>query len=212
MRFDVIVADPPWAFSDKLQMGTTARSASDNYDTLTLDDIAALPVSSVAEPSGCLLALWTPSCMLVDGLMVMQRWGFELKGTYVWTKMRRDMLQPAIGMGHLFRQSHELAIIGVMGKPLRTIRDRGQRSACLDINRGHSIKPEALQDSLDLMWPDGCKLELFARRYRPGWTCVGNELDELDIREVLPLLAAAPQVCQPAPEGVCLDNGCSDDR
>lgn len=192
MRFNVIVADPPWAFSDKLQMGTTARSADDNYSTLTLSDIAALPVSDVAEPTGCLLALWTPSCMLIDGLMVMQRWGFEFKGTYVWTKMRRDMQQPAIGMGHLFRQSHELAIVGVIGKPLRTIQDHGQRSACLAINKGHSIKPEALQDSLDLMWPQStaCKLEMFARRIRLGWTCVGDEIDGQDIRVVLPNLAA----------------------
>lgn len=206
MRFGVIVADCPWAFSDKLQMGATARSADDNYSTLTLSDIAALPVSDIAEPTGCLLALWTPSCMLIDGLMVMQRWGFEFKGTYVWTKMRRDMQQPAIGMGHLFRQSHELAIIGVMGKPLKTIQDHGQRSACLAINKGHSIKPEALQDSLDLMWPAAAKLELFARRRRPGWTCVGDELDELDIRHVLPALAAATQLCPPAQDAVCLDN------
>lgn len=195
MRFDVIVADPPWAFSDKLQMGVTARSADDNYSTLTLNDIAALPVNDIAEPTGCMLALWTPSCMLIDGLMVMQRWGFEFKGTYVWTKMRRDMLAPAIGMGHLFRQSHEIAIIGVIGKPLRTIQDHGQRSACLAVNRGHSIKPEALQDSLDLMWPQptALKLELFARRQRPGWTCLGDELDGQDIRVSLPHLATLPQ-------------------
>lgn len=193
MRFGCVVADPPWSFSDKLQMGTTARSADDNYSTLTLGDIMALPVADVADHDGCILVLWTPSCMLVDGLTVMQRWGFDFKGTYVWTKMRRDMKQPAIGMGHLFRQSHELAIVGVIGKPLRTIQNRGQRSACLAINEGHSIKPEALQDSLDLMWPSAAKLELFARRQRPGWTCLGDELDGLDIRHTLPALAAAPQ-------------------
>jgi hypothetical protein len=102
-------------------MGATARSADDNYNTLTLGDIVALPVADVADHDGCMLALWTPSCMLVDGLMVLNSWGFTFKGTYVWTKMRRDMQQPAIGMGHLFRQSHELALLGVIGKPLRSI-------------------------------------------------------------------------------------------
>lgn len=193
MKFGCVVADPPWSFSDKLQMGATARSADDNYNTLTLGDIVALPVADVADHDGCMLALWTPSCMLVDGLMVLNSWGFTFKGTYVWTKMRRDMQQPAIGMGHLFRQSHELALLGVIGKPLRSIENRGQRSACLAINKGHSIKPEALQDSIDLMFPRAAKLELFARRQRPDWTCLGDELDGLDIRDTLPALAAASQ-------------------
>ncbi len=36
----------------------------------------------------------------------------------------------------------------------------------------------------------GPYLEIFARRHRPGWTCIGNELDGLDIRESLALVAA----------------------
>jgi threonyl-tRNA synthetase len=139
---------------------------------------------------------------VLHGLMRVR--GFDFKGTYVWTKMRRDMKQPAIGMGHLFRQSHELAIVGVIGKPLRTIQNRGQRSACLAINKGHSIKPEALQDSLDLMWPSAAKLEMFARRQRPGWTCLGDELDGLDIRQTLPALTKAPQLCQPSQDALGL--------
>ena len=35
------------------------------------------------------------------------------------------------------------------------------------------------------MFPTQTKLELFARRHRPGWTCLGNELDGLDIRDAL---------------------------
>ena len=39
----------------------------------------------------------------------------------------------------------------------------------------HSQKPEDLQDSLELMFPERNKLEIFARRHRPGWNCIGNE-------------------------------------
>jgi N6-adenosine-specific RNA methylase IME4 len=35
------------------------------------------------------------------------------------------------------------------------------------------------------MFPDAKKLELFARRHTEGWTCTGNELDGLDVRESL---------------------------
>ena len=43
-------------------------------------------------------------------------------------------------------------------------------------NLKHSAKPEHLQDSLEIMFPQGKKLELFARRVRPDWTCLGNEV------------------------------------
>ena len=39
----------------------------------------------------------------------------------------------------------------------------------------HSAKPEAVQDRIERLWP-GPRLELFARRHRPGWTCLGLEL------------------------------------
>jgi len=184
MRFNVIVCDPPWSFSDKLAMSTVPRSADANYPTLNLNDIFNLQVQNIVDVD-CVLALWTPSCMLVDGLALMSTWGFDFKGTYSWTKMRKDMKGPAFGMGHIFRQSHEIALIGTHGKPLKHIKNRSQRSVCLDINKGHSIKPEALQDSLDLMWTTGTKLEMFARRQRPNWVCLGNEIDGKDIRQAI---------------------------
>jgi len=191
MRFRVIVADPPWSFSDKLQMSSTPRSADDNYRTLSLDDICALPVRDVADAESCMLVMWVPSTMLEDGLRVMRCWGFDFKGTYVWVKMRKDMQRPAIGMGHTFRQSHEIAITGVIGKVSSAVMDHGQRSVCLAVNEGHSRKPEGLQDSLDLMFPGSPKLEMFARRDRPDWVCTGDELDACDIRDALVALAAA---------------------
>lgn len=45
----------------------------------------------------------------------------------------------------------------------------------------HSAKPEGVQDLLERLvganaqGPDEC-LELYARRFRKGWTCFGNEL------------------------------------
>jgi hypothetical protein len=41
---------------------------------------------------------------------------------------------------------------------------------------GHSRKPEAVQDALERLFPDGPRLELFARRPRFGWTVWGNEV------------------------------------
>jgi N6-adenosine-specific RNA methylase IME4 len=87
------------------------------------------------------------------------------------------------GLGRLFRQTHELCLIGVNNtKIYKHLQDRAQRSVCFDENKGHSIKTENLQDRLDIMFPGGKKVELFARRQRRGWTCVGDGVSNEDIR------------------------------
>ena len=80
------------------------------------------------------------------------------------------------GMGHLFRQCHELVMLGVKGKPYRMLKNKSQRSISFAPATKHSVKPGDLQDRLELMFPDAQhKLELFGRRSRPGWSVLGNE-------------------------------------
>lgn len=91
----------------------------------------------------------------------------------------------AFGMGRLFRQTHEICLIGTRGKILSKLANKSQRSVSFAENLKHSAKPEHLQDSLEIMFPKTRKLELFARRLRPGWTCLGNEIDGKDIYDAL---------------------------
>lgn len=186
--YSVIIADPPWAFSDKPTMSAVARGAEANYPTMRGADIAMLPVRDVAA-NNAVLALWVPGSLLVLGCHVMQTWGFELKQTYVWRKLTKRG-GDAFGMGRLFRQCHELALVGTRGSPYKALRSRSERSVVSALNAGHSVKPDALHESLEHMFPEAHKLELFARRARAGWTCLGNEIDGRDIREALEVEAA----------------------
>ncbi len=216
MKYDVVVADPPWPFSDKLRMSKVKRGAEDQYKILSVSDIKKLKVEEVSSPDA-VLALWVPSSMLQEGLDVMEAWGFEQKQTFIWVKHKKlplgelskeikawgkrllanekwpwsvqeeikwigefvndfDVNQIlAFYMGRLFRQTHEVALIGVRGKVYDQLQNKSQRSVLLDINFKHSAKPEGLQNRLDLMFPNANKLEMFARRDRDGWTCVGLE-------------------------------------
>lgn len=202
MKYDVICADPPWSFGDQLRRmkAPTKRSARSQYETMSAAEIAALDVRALANPEHCVLAMWVPSTLLPDGLMVMSAWGFTFKGTFVWAKtkknleekIRKDMAQGkridlndmlAFGMGRLFRQTHEIGLIGTMGKVYDDLDNHSQRSVMFDINKGHSTKPELLQDRLDIMFPKARKLELFARRCRPTWATIGNAVTGKDIRE-----------------------------
>ena len=89
----------------------------------------------------------------------------------------------SFGMGRLFRQTHEICLIGINNtKIYKHLENKSQRSVCFKNNAGHSIKPESLQNSLDLMFPKANKLEMFARRKRENWTNIGhNVLDGEDI-------------------------------
>jgi N6-adenosine-specific RNA methylase IME4 len=216
-KFWVIVADPPWKFSDKLKMSDVARGAAANYSVMTISDIKRLAVNDLADPSGAVLALWVPSSLLQEGLDTMKAWGFAHKQTYVWVKTKKsttltreirkgvfelakkvgrkalkldgkpmtfrdfdfimDATMLAFGMGLLFRQTHEICLIGTSNNNIyKSLANKSQRSVCFAENLKHSAKPEHLQNSLEIMFPKGNKLELFARRDRSGWTCLGNEV------------------------------------
>jgi N6-adenosine-specific RNA methylase IME4 len=100
----------------------------------------------------------------------------------------------SFGLGRLFRNTHEICLIGTSNNLIyQQLSNKSQRSVCFAPNLKHSAKPEDLQNSLELMFPkakqDGKMLELFARRERAGWICLGNECGaKQDIRISLPQL------------------------
>lgn len=100
----------------------------------------------------------------------------------------------SFGMGHLFRQSHEICLIGINNNKIyKKLMNRSQRSVSFSTNLKHSAKPEHLQNSLEIMFPDSKKIELFARRKREGWHCIGNEVcGGDDIRASLKKIIDAP--------------------
>jgi len=192
MKYQVIVSDPSWAFGDRLQKmkSPTKRSAASQYKTLSTAQVSRLDVPSLVDPSGCVLALWVPSTLLEHGLRVMHDWGFQLKQTFIWVKSKKKIKSAdpndclAFGMGRLFRQTHEIALIGTAGKTIYPLlEDHSQRSVVMAPNEGHSIKPPALQDRLDVMFPAASKLEMFCRRQRVGWECIGDAVTGEDITQ-----------------------------
>jgi N6-adenosine-specific RNA methylase IME4 len=82
----------------------------------------------------------------------------------------------AFGMGRLFRQTHEICLIGTSGKLIyKQLANKSQRSVSFAENLKHSAKPEHLQDSLEIMFPGQNYLEIFGRRLRNNWDVIGNE-------------------------------------
>ena len=169
MAFNVIVADPPWQTSDKNTNGK--RGASFKYPTMPLPDICNMQLPPIADDAW--LFLWRIACMPREALDVVSAWGFKPKTELVWQKLTKNG-KHAFALGHYTRASHETCILAVRGrvKPAsKSIRSTFSARAF-----EHSAKPDEFFDIVErLTGPDMSRLELFSRRNRPGWTCLGNE-------------------------------------
>lgn len=119
-QFGTILADPPWQFQNRTGKIAPEHRRLSRYDTMTLDDIKALPVAEAAAPVAHLY-LWVPNALLPDGLQVMAAWGFTYKSNIVWHKIRKDGGSDGRGVGFYFRNVTELLLFGVRGKNARTL-------------------------------------------------------------------------------------------
>jgi N6-adenosine-specific RNA methylase IME4 len=175
-RFGTILADPPWRFVNMTGKVAPGHRRLSRYATMTLDEIMALPVESIAAPTAHLY-LWCPNALLPDGLAVMRAWGFAYKSNLVWHKVRKDGGSDGRGVGFYFRNVTELILFGVKGKNARTLAPgRRQVNLLATRKREHSRKPDEQYEIIEACSP-GPFLELFARGTRKGWATWGNQAD-----------------------------------
>ena len=171
--FGTILADPPWRFVNRTGKVAPEHRRLERYETMTTDEIAAVPVRELADvPSH--LYLWVPNALLADGLRVMESWGFTYKTNLVWFKTRKDGGPDGRGVGFYFRNVTELILFGVRGTMRTFAPGRRQTNLIASRKREHSRKPDDLYPIIEACSP-GPYLELFARYPRPGWTAWGLE-------------------------------------
>ena len=167
-KYKVILADPPWTYNQKPR-----GNSDDEYSTMSLEQLAALPITAVAD-TDCVLFMWATFPLLPEAVYLMKEWGFLYKTGLSWHKKTRKG-KDYFGNGFIFRSAAELLLVGYKGhpKPLNKSTRNSLDAVCL----GHSIKPEASYRLIEKLF-EGPYLELFARRDRKGWNCVGNEVKD----------------------------------
>lgn len=177
--FGTILADPPWRFSNRRGKMAPEHKRLSRYQTLSLEEIQAVPVGSAAAEQSHLY-LWVPNALLKEGLAVIEAWGFKYKTNIVWHKIRKDGEPDGRGVGFYFRNTTELVLFGTRGR-LRTLSPgRKQVNIIRSLKREHSRKPDELYEIIEACSP-GPYLELFARGGRPGWKQWGNEANNYDL-------------------------------
>jgi N6-adenosine-specific RNA methylase IME4 len=118
------------------------------------------------DETGCHLYLWVLNNYLFEGRDVMEQLGFRYVTNMVWVKDR-------FGIGYYFRGQHELCLFGVIGKAPTLVNNI---PTVIEAKRGkHSVKPVEFFSTVEAASPSP-RLEMFARKQRPGWVCWGDEL------------------------------------
>lgn len=165
--FKVVCADPAWPFGDKLP--GPGRGAQKHYKTMSVNDICRFPLPEMEFDAH--LFLWRVAAMQESALMVARLWGFAVKAEIVWLK-QTEHGKRWFGMGRQVRMEHETCLICTRGRP--KVKAKNVRSTFTAKAGRHSAKPEEFYDIVEQLC-DGPYVELFARRQRPGWTCLGDE-------------------------------------
>lgn len=176
--FDLICCDPPWRFQVYSRETGLQKSADAHYSTMTIDDVKALPISSVAADD-CLLWLWCTAPMLRQGFEVLDAWGFTYKSMGVWHK-RTKHGKTQFGTGFRLRSACEPFLIATIGNPKST---RGVRNLIEGKVREHSRKPDEAYQAAEQLMPDARRLDLFSRESREGWTGWGLQAGLYDAAE-----------------------------
>mgnify|MGYP006159698259 CR=1 FL=1 len=176
--FNLIYADPPWNYRQKVKNGIVT------YSTMTIEDLKKMQISKIAADD-CALALWITGPLLQEGMDVMKAWGFEFKGIlFCWCKTYKQktlksgqtVSKAFFGCGSYTRANCELMLLGVRGKKVaamikgRTLMgSRGVSQIVItedeDVeipapelmivpHQGHSVKPDIFTEKLDILFGD----------------------------------------------------------
>lgn len=168
-KYKTIYIDPPW---EEKGGGKIKRGCDRHYPTMSINEIAALPVPDLADPCGCHVYMWVTNNFLEKGFSLLKQWGFEYITVITWQKDR-------FGLGQYYRGITEHCIFASTKKrlPYKTINGKRQQGVTgfYEAKTIHSRKPVKMREMIEKVSYEP-RIELFARQYAEGWDCWGNEI------------------------------------
>lgn len=168
-KYNIIYVDPPWQYYEG-----GYKNQSQYYDTMTIEEICALPISELAADN-CILFLWITSPVLPDAIKVMESWGFKYSTVgFVWIKSLKDGTGFAFGCGNWTRANAEYCLIGLKGNIER--KDATISQIIYLPKERHSKKPDIVRKKILQLVGDLPRIELFGREKIEGWEVWGKEV------------------------------------
>ncbi len=172
--YGVIYADPPWDYKGQLQHAGPGSGDSGgairHYPTVRLRDLMGLDVASIVADDS-LLFLWATSPHLDQAIELGKAWGFDWATVaFVWDKQR-------VNPGFYTMSQCELCLVFKRGRIPRPRGARNVRQLVSERRAAHSRKPAEVRRRIEEMFPDQCRIELFARDAEiDGWDVWGADI------------------------------------
>lgn len=175
-KYEIIYTDPPWKQKrgGKKTYTPTAGGALP-YPTLELSDIVNIhkDVFERLTTKKHNIFMWTIDKYLPETEKFMSELGYKLHARIIWDKVN------GIPTAYTVRFAHEYLLWfyrkGNILMPCEEMRGK-YTDVMREMCTAHSKKPQCAYEMIENMFPNTNKLEMFARNYRNGWDCWGNEV------------------------------------
>ena len=159
-----------------------------HYPTMSIEEIKALPISSISEDNAVLF-IWVTFPKLIEGLETIKAWGFTYKTLgFSWHKLNKDQ-SLFFGVGSYTKSNCEVCLLATKGKvglykginnpkEKLEVQSNSISSSINSMRERHSKKPHEIRKRIEGLFGDVSRVELFAREKNNGWDCWGNEIDK----------------------------------
>ena len=141
--------------------------AIDHYNTMSLEDIKALPVKELTEDDAVLF-MWTTAPLLEEAFEVVNAWGFKYMSNIIWNNVLPNL-------GNYTSVRYEHLMIATKGRGTTDNTERPNSVQTIERTGRHSEKPEEFRNIIETLYTYGNKIELFSRKKVEGWEVYGNE-------------------------------------
>ena len=179
-KYDIIYADPPWFYNNKLQFDKSSKSkekidlnkkifissAEFKYPVLRLEELKSLDVKNISKDD-CLLFMWSTNPHLEQAIQLGTAWGFEYKTIiFIWNKLVHNPGQ--------YNLSYcEVCLLFKRGRIPQPRGARNIKQYFEEKRTIHSRKPSIARENIELMFPSQKRIELFSREKIKGWDSWG---------------------------------------
>lgn len=179
-KYQIIYADPPWNQSKGGKKSVRPKSSGEKleYPVISLEEITQhLFNASLLSEQNAIMFLWTIDKYLFEAERIIKELGWKLHARMVWNKVT------GIPAAFTVRYGHEYLLFCYKGKLTPVAKEeRGKiHTVFTEQVKRHSQKPEIAYEIIERLYPNGNRLEMYARSRRTGWDVWGNEV-ESDIK------------------------------
>lgn len=168
IKYSTIMLDPPWPIEWRPNKFNGFKQLG--YPTMLIAEICSIPIWDLIDiKNGAKILLWTTNQFLPEAISVVQKaWRLHYSKLFTYIKPGN--------IGRPPYNSTEHCVIAYAGHPKNPRKKESVPNHYThDARIQHSRKPDEIYSIFET-FTESPRLELFARRERKGWDCLGNQL------------------------------------